>query len=157
MSKKDPITPEGHARFQAELERLWREERPKIVNEVADAAALGDRSENAEYIYGKKRLREIDRRMRYLNGLLERVRIVDPKTVSSDRVEFGATVTIEDEEGRRRTYQIVGVEEVDAKEGRISSKSPVGKALMNKKVGDIVVVERPIGDLEMELVDIRYV
>jgi transcription elongation factor GreB len=82
---------------------------------------------------------------------------VDPKTVSSDRVEFGATVTIEDEEGRRRTYQIVGVEEVDAKEGRISSKSPVGKALMNKKVGDIVVVERPIGDLEMELVDIRYV
>lgn len=151
-----PITPEGYARIEKELQRLWHEDRPKIVNEVADAAALGDRSENAEYIYGKKKLREIDRRMRYLSNLLESLTIIDPASNRKATVDFGCTVEVEDEEGRARTYQIVGEDEVDAKEGRISMKSPVGRALLNRKVGDVVLVDRPAGELELEIVSLRY-
>jgi transcription elongation factor GreB len=153
---KRPITPEGHARYQTELEQLWRVERPKVVNEVADAAALGDRSENAEYIYGKKKLREIDRRIGYLNKLLQHVVVVDPRTVRATVVKFGATVTVVDEDGDERTYQIVGDDEVDAKVRRISLKSPLGKALAGKKVGDIAVVHRPAGELEVEITAIAY-
>ena len=151
-----PITPDGYARLEAELQDLWHRERPKIVNEVSEAAALGDRSENAEYIYGKKRLREIDRRMKFLTELLKKLTVVDPVANASDRVDFGATVTIEDEEGRIRTYQIVGEDEVDAKKGRISMRSPMGKALLKRKVGDDVLVQRPAGELEVIITELRY-
>ncbi|MFO0727324.1 MAG: transcription elongation factor GreB [Myxococcota bacterium] len=155
-SEKKPITPGGFRRFQEELERLWRVDRPKIVQEVADAAALGDRSENAEYIYGKRKLREIDRRMGYLQGLLDRLVVIDPKTVRASVVKFGATVEVEDAEGQRKTYSIVGEDEVEASAGRISTKSPLGKALLGKKVGEVAVVARPAGELEIEIVALRY-
>ncbi|HJL41383.1 MAG TPA: transcription elongation factor GreB [Myxococcales bacterium LLY-WYZ-16_1] len=151
-----PITPEGYARFEKELQRLWHEDRPKIVQEVSDAAALGDRSENAEYIFGKKKLREIDKRMKYLSELLERLTVIDPAANAKDRVDFGATVEVEDEEGRVRTYQIVGEDEVDAKAGRISMKSPVGKSLLNQREGDNVLVDRPAGEIELVIRSITY-
>ena len=151
-----PITPQGYARLERELQDLWHQERPKVVNEVSEAAALGDRSENAEYIYGKKRLREIDRRMRYLTELLKKLTVIDPAANASDTVDFGAIVTTEDEEGRVRTYQIVGEDEVDAKQGRISMQSPMGKALLRRKVGDEVLVQRPAGELEMIITELRY-
>jgi transcription elongation factor GreB len=151
-----PITPQGFKRYQDELHELWHVERPKIVQEVSDAAALGDRSENAEYIYGKRKLREIDRRIRFLSELMDELVVVDPKEVRADRVKFGATVVVEDEDGAERTYQIVGADEVDAKNGRISSDSPIGKALLNKKPGDAVLVHRPAGEIELSIVDIRY-
>ena len=151
-----PITPEGYARLESELTDLWHQERPKVVQEVSDAAALGDRSENAEYIYGKKRLREIDRRMKFLTELLKKLTVIDPARNASDRVDFGAKVTIEDEEGRVRTYQIVGEDEVDAKRGRISMRSPVGKALLKHRVGDEVLVQRPAGELEMIITALSY-
>ena len=157
MSETKPITPAGYDRLNEELNDLWRHERPKVVQEVADAAAHGDRSENAEYKYGKRRLREIDRRMRYLSGLLDKLEVIDPSTVVSDRVQFGATVRIIDAEDRERTYQIVGVEEVDVKAGKISIASPMGRALLNKRVGDIAVIQRPAGDLDVEIVELRYV
>ena len=157
MSETKPITPAGYDRLNKELNDLWRHERPKVVQEVADAAAHGDRSENAEYKYGKRRLREIDRRMRYLSGLLDKLEVIDPATVQSDRVQFGATVRIIDAEDRERTYQIVGVEEVDVKAGKISIASPMGRALLNKRVGDIAVIQRPAGDLDVEIVELRYV
>lgn len=156
MATKKPITPEGYARLDKELQELWHQDRPRVVQEVSDAAALGDRSENAEYIYGKKRLREIDRRVRYLSGLLDRLEVIDPKTVSSDRVEFGATVEAEDEDGNLVRYQIVGEDEVEAKRKRISTKSPVGRALMGRRVGDDVLVHRPAGELELVITAITY-
>lgn len=155
MSTK-PITPEGYRRFEQELQDLWRVERPKVVQEVTEAAAHGDRSENAEYKYGKRRLREIDRRVEYLSKQLERFQIIDPKTVKSDRIQFGATVEVEDPEGRVRKYQIVGEEEADVKNGRISLASPYGKALSGRKVGEVVVVHRPAGELELEIKSLRY-
>lgn len=155
MSKK-PITPAGYRRFEDELHELWHTERPKVVQEVSEAAAHGDRSENAEYKYGKRRLREIDRRVEYLSKQLERFEIIDPKTVKSDRVAFGATVEVTGEDGKRRVYQLVGEEEADVKNGRISMASPYGKALYGKKVGDVVVVSRPAGELELEIKALRY-
>jgi transcription elongation factor GreB len=156
MATKKPITPGGYSRFEAELQRLWHEERPRIVQEVSDAAALGDRSENAEYVYGKKKLREIDRRIGYLTKLLEALEVVDPKRKRSNVVEFGATVVAADEEGNERTYQIVGEDEVDAKVGQISMASPIGRSLLGKKVGDVVLVVRPAGELELSIVSISY-
>ncbi len=153
---KRPITPAGYARLEKELDQLWHHERPKVVQEVSDAAALGDRSENAEYVYGKKRLREIDRKVKYLSGLLDRLEVVDPKTVRSERVQFGATVEVEDEDGERRTYHLVGEDEVEAKARRISMKSPVGKALLGRRVGDEVLVQRPAGEIALVLTSIRY-
>lgn len=153
---KRPITPEGYARLDKELRDLWHQERPRIVQEVSDAAALGDRSENAEYTFGKKKLREIDRRVKYLSNLLDRLDVIDPKDNAKGRVDFGATVTAEDEDGKQRVYQIVGEDEVDAKQGRISMKSPMGKALLNKRVDDDVLVERPAGDLELMITKIEY-
>lgn len=150
------ITPTGYQTLQDELHRLWHQERPKVVNEVSEAAALGDRSENAEYIYGKKRLREIDRRIRFLSGRIERLKVVDPTAQKSNRVEFGATVTTEDEEGARRVFSIVGEDEVAPKVGWISMQSPIGRALWRKTVGDEVEVQRPAGELYLEIVDIQY-
>lgn len=150
------ITPEGARKLSEELGRLRTIERPKTVQEVADAAAQGDRSENAEYIYGKKRLREIDRRMRFLSKRLEIAVVVDPAVKRGDKVFFGATVEVEDEAGNRGTYMVVGEDESDSKVGRISWRSPVGRALLGRRPGDIVMVRRPSGEAELEVIAVRY-
>lgn len=156
MSKKRYITRAGYDRLSAELKELWTVERRKVVAEVEAAAAHGDRSENAEYQYGKRRLREIDRRVRYLSKLLEEVTVVEPEERDTDRVYFGAWVTVEDEDGVEATYQIVGKDEFDASTRRISLDSPMGKALLGKSVGDVVLVRRPAGEVELEIVGVRY-
>ncbi|MRG91866.1 transcription elongation factor GreB [Polyangium spumosum] len=156
MPNPNYITPEGARRLSEELGRLRSVDRPRIVQEVADAAAQGDRSENAEYIYGKRKLREIDRRMHYLTKRLESAVVVDPKEQKGDKVFFGAAVEVEDEDGKRHTYRIVGEDEIDSKAGRISWKSPVGRALLGKRPGDVVTVRRPAGDIEMEIVSVKY-
>ncbi|MDC0747154.1 transcription elongation factor GreB [Polyangium mundeleinium] len=156
MPNPNYITPEGARRLSEELGRLRSVDRPRIVQEVADAAAQGDRSENAEYIYGKRKLREIDRRMHYLTKRLESAVVVDPKEQKGDKVFFGAAIEVEDEDGKRHTYRIVGEDEIDSKTGRISWKSPVGRALLGKSPGDVVTVRRPAGDIEMEIVSVKY-
>src|SRR5580700_8142024 len=150
------ITLAGAKRLQEELGTLRSKERPKVVREVADAAAQGDRSENAEYIYGKKRLREIDRRLNHLAKRLDKAVLVDPRQQRGDKVFFGATVDVEDESGARSTYVIVGEDETDSASGRISWRSPVGRALLGKKAGDVVLVRRPAGETEIEVVSVRY-
>lgn len=151
------ITPAGHARLLAEREHLQRRERPRVVSEVADAAAMGDRSENAEYIYGKRRLREIDRRMRWLDKRLDAAQVVDPALQEHrDRVYFGATVTAEDEAGSLRTWTLVGEDEVDVQAGRISHRSPIGAALLGKSTGDDVRVQAPGGTKCWCVIEIRY-
>lgn len=156
MAEKNYITPEGYKRLVDELTELATVERPRVVREVSDAAAEGDRSENAAYIYGKKRLREIDRRMGFLQRRLESIQVVKPEEQRKDRVFFGAWITVEDEEGDEHVYQIVGVDEVEASAGRISWKSPVGRALLGKKVGDSVTVRWHAGERELTVVDIAY-
>jgi transcription elongation factor GreB len=156
MAEKNYITPDGYKKLVDELTELATVERPKVVREVSDAAAEGDRSENAAYIYGKRRLREIDRRMGFLQRRLERVQIVKTEEQQKDKVRFGAWVTIEDEQGDERVYQIVGVDEVDAGRGRISWKSPVGRALLGKQIDDEVRVRWDQGERELTIVDIRY-
>jgi len=148
------LTPEGAQKLQSELADLVRVQRPKVVGEVAEAAAQGDRSENAEYIYGKKRLREIDRRIRFLEKRLEAAVVVQGTAADSDQVRFGAKVTVVDEEGTERSYVIVGPDESNPEKGYLSFQSPVGRALMKKRIGDVVVVKRPIGDLELEITGI---
>jgi transcription elongation factor GreB len=160
LSKKTShITPAGYQKLAAELDHLLRVERPRVVNEVSEAAAQGDRSENAEYIYGKKRLREIDRRMGFLQSRLDAVKVVDPRDqpAGTQQVFFGATVRLRDENDKEYTYQIVGEDEVDAGGGRISVRGPVGQALLKKRVGDVVTVRRPAGEMDFEVLDIRYV
>ncbi|WP_437785851.1 transcription elongation factor GreB [Sorangium sp. So ce1097] len=156
MSDPAYITPSGARKLSEELARLRSVERPRIVQEVADAAAQGDRSENAEYIYGKKKLREIDRRMHYLTKRLEKAVVVDPSEQRGDKVFFGAKVEIEDEDGARHTYQIVGEDEIDSASGRISWRSPVGRSLLGKRAGDVITVRRPAGEAEMEIISVRY-
>ena len=151
------LTPEGAKRLSGELDQLMRVERPRVVGEVAEAAAQGDRSENAEYIYGKKRLREIDRRIRFLTKRLESAVVVKPGEVGGDRVRFGAAVELRDENGKHSRYLLVGPDEADPGQGKLSFQSPLGKALMNKQVGDVVVVQRPMGEIEVEIVSINYV
>lgn len=157
MADPNYITPQGARKLSEELARLRSVERPKTVQEVADAAAQGDRSENAEYIYGKKRLREIDRRMHYLTKRLESAVVVDPKEKRGDKIFFGATVELEDEDGNNRVYQIVGEDEIDSARGQISWRSPLGRALLGKRQGDVVTVRRPAGELELEILAVRYV
>ncbi|MGI9505226.1 MAG: transcription elongation factor GreB [Geminicoccaceae bacterium] len=151
------LTPAGAARFQSELHELRAVERPKVVEVVSWAAGNGDRSENGDYIYGKKRLREIDRRMRFLIKRLEKAKIVDPgaQTVI-DRVFFGATVVYADEEERERTVTIVGVDEARLDRSEISLVSPVARALLRAKVGDWVLVRKPGGAEEIEIRTISY-
>lgn len=153
---KNPLTPEGFARIAEEQRRIMKEERPKVVDGVTTAAAEGDRSENAEYIYGKKRLREIDKRLRYLGNLLKDAQLIDPRNIRSHQVEFGATVTLRDEEQREKTWTIVGYGEADVDQGTISWKSPLAQALRNKRVGDVILLERPAGDIEYEVMRIAY-
>jgi transcription elongation factor GreB len=150
------ITPEGYERLRAELERLWREERPRVTREVAEAAAHGDRSENAEYIYGKKRLREIDRRIEFLGRRLDELRVVPPRDDRPDRVYFGAWVEIEDEDGAVSEYRIVGPDEFDVASGRISMDAPLGRALLGRAEGDAFTLQRPKGPVTYTVVAIRY-
>jgi transcription elongation factor GreB len=151
------ITRIGAERLHAELLQLLHKERPKVTAEVSAAAAQGDRSENAEYLYGKRRLREIDRRIRFLQQRLDTCTVVvpaDQKDVA--RIYFGATVTVQDEEGNRTTYQLVGPDEIDATGGRISVDSPVGRALIGKRLEEEVSVVRPRGETLWTIVEIRY-
>lgn len=151
------LTPEGAKKYADELKQLLHVERPRIVAEVADAAAQGDRSENAEYIYGKKRLREIDRRIRFLTKRLESAEVVRSEGAARpEEVRFGACVEVVDENGRRSRYVIVGPDEADPAAGRISFQSPLGKSLMKRRVGDTIVVQRPIGEIELEILSITY-
>lgn len=150
------ITPEGLKKLKDELSHLLLHERPQVVKTVTWAASLGDRSENADYIYGKRRLREIDRRIRFLEKRLEYVEIIDPKTQSTQKVQFGATVTLADENNKHSTYQIVGEDEFDLKLGKISWNSPIAKALLGKATGDVITVQRPIGPIEYEIVRVSY-
>jgi transcription elongation factor GreB len=156
VSTKNYITREGYNKLVGELTQLATVERPKVVREVSDAAAEGDRSENAAYIYGKRRLREIDRRMGFLQRRLKDVQIVEGKQ-QKGKVFFGATVEVEDEDtGESLTFRIVGVDESDPKHGRISWQSPVGKALLGKKLGDSVKVKWHAGSRELTITEISY-
>lgn len=155
--KKNYITPEGFERLKKEYSDLLHVERPKLVETVAWAASNGDRSENADYIYGKRRLREIDSRLRFLTGRLDAAEVVDPKTLSGEKVVFGATVTIVNEDDITHVYKIVGEDEFDIKAGKISWQSPVALALLGKKVGDDVIVKKPSGEefLTIEKIEFR--
>jgi transcription elongation factor GreB len=152
---KNYITPAGFARLKAELARLVETERPEVVKTVAWAASLGDRSENADYIYGKRRLREIDRRVRFLIKRLESAEVVHSSGRETDQVFFGATVKVLSKDGAREVT-IVGVDEVDAAHGRVSWMSPVAKALIKARVGDTVVVRAPGGDERLEILEVAY-
>ena len=150
------ITPEGAKKLRAELDELWLVERPRVTQQVADAAALGDRSENAEYIYGKRRLREIDRRVRFLSKRLEEIRIVNEPPSDPKRCFFGAWVTVEDDDGAEKTYRIVGADESDLSTGYISMDSPVARALMGKREGDTLMIKVPRGDVEYTILRVKY-
>ncbi|HUN69215.1 MAG TPA: transcription elongation factor GreB [Burkholderiales bacterium] len=152
---KNYITPAGYARLKAELKRLVETERPEVVRTVSWAAKNGDRSENGDYLYGKKRLREIDRRVRFLIKRLEAATIVDSAGRDSDQVFFGATVRLKSGSGER-TVAIVGVDEVDPAAGRVSWISPIAKALLKAREGDIVTVKTPAGPEELEILEVRY-
>ena len=151
------ITPDGLARIRAEYDELFAVERPKIVETVSWAASLGDRSENADYIYGKRRLREIDRRLGYLARIMKEAKVVDPaKQEARDQVRFGATVELADEDDNRRQVTIVGNDEAEASEGRIGWSAPLARALVGAKVGDERIVRLPAGEKSYEVVAIRY-
>jgi transcription elongation factor GreB len=151
------MTPQGHAALQAELHALWHVERPKVVEVVSWAAGLGDRSENADYQYGKRRLREIDRRVRFLRKRLERAEVVDPaRQTKRAQVFFGATVTYARADDTEVTVTIVGMEEAEARAGRISWVSPVARALLGRRVGDVVRLRTPSGVEEIEVLSIAY-
>jgi transcription elongation factor GreB len=154
------MPPGGFARMKTELDALVQKERPELVATVAWAAGNGDRSENGDYIYGKKRLREIDRRIRFLVRRLDRAEVVDPAAPrddgDADRVYFGATVTVADAKGDERTVSIVGIDEIVTARGYVSWISPVARALLRARVGDTVVVRTPAGPEELEIVDVRY-
>jgi transcription elongation factor GreB len=149
-------TPEGARRLKEELDFLWRKKRPEVTRAVSEAAAQGDRSENAEYIYGKKQLREIDSRVRFLRQRLEGMVVVDQPPSDPSRVYFGAWVTVEDEEGTGTDYRIVGPDEFDLPLGLISMDSPLGRALMRKAVDDEFTIDLPTGRKTFTVVAIRY-
>jgi len=156
-SKPRFITPDGLKRIKAEYDELFGVERPKIVETVSWAASLGDRSENADYIYGKRRLREIDRRLAHLARIMKAAKVVDPAAqLSRDEVRFGATVELADEDDNRRTLTIVGDDEADASSGRIGWSAPLARAFIGAKVGDERIVRLPAGEKSYEVVGIRY-
>jgi|SRR5437868_5276099 len=151
------ITPEGLARLRSEYEELFGVERPKIVEVVSWAASLGDRSENADYLYGKKRLREIDRRLGYLARIMKAAKVVDPAMQQDrDQIRFGATVELADEDDNRRTLTIVGDDETDASAGRIGWSAPIARALIGARIGDERIVRLPSGEKSYEVVAITY-
>lgn len=150
------ITPEGEAALKAELHHLWKVERPQVTQQVSDAAALGDRSENAEYIYGKKRLREIDRRVRYLRKRLEVLKVVDQLPTDTNRVYFGAWVELYREDDSTVTYRLVGPDEIDPAKNHISIDSVLGRALLGKHLDDEVSVDTPSGRHRYEIIAVDY-
>jgi transcription elongation factor GreB len=151
------ITPAGLKRLRSEYDELFGVERPKIVEVVSWAASLGDRSENADYLYGKRRLREIDRRLSHLARIMKAAKVVDPAAQQSrDQVRFGATVELGDEDDNRRTLTIVGDDETDASAGRIGWSAPLARALIGARVGDERIVRLPAGEKSYEIVSIRY-
>lgn len=156
MSAKVYITPQGARKLRDELNNLWRVTRPEVTRQVSEAAALGDRSENADYIYGKKRLREIDKRIRYLQKRLDNLEIVDRTPDDTSKVFFGAWVKLEDEDGKVSTLRIVGSDEFDPALGWISLESPMAKSLIGRKKKDDIVVDLPAGRSELYILDISY-
>ncbi len=153
---KNYLTPRGFQRLCKERDWLLRDERPRVVAEVAYAASLGDRSENAEYIYGKKRLRAIDRRLRWLRKRIDAAEVVEPAIDRGTRVFFGATVTVGYPDGRERTVELVGEDEIDSEIGRISWKSPLGRAVMRKEEGDGVRFEHAGEVISLEIIEVDY-
>jgi transcription elongation factor GreB len=154
---KNYITPNGFQKLQEELDQLWKQERPILVKTITWAASNGDRSENGDYIYGKKKLREIDRRVRFLRKRLECAEVVDPaKRQHCDQVFFGATVTVCNDKGDEHTYSIVGVDEANATTGKISWVSPLARALLKLHEGDTVTLQIPTGNTELEICAITY-
>ena len=150
------ITPEGERRLRDELEQLWRGERPRVTQAVAEAAAQGDRSENAEYTDGKRRLREIDRRVRFLRKRLDGMVVVDQPPADRAKVYFGAWVTVEADDGAQSRYRVVGPDEFDREPGYISMDSPLGRALLRRSLDEEVTVELPGGSRTMVIVEIEY-
>lgn len=155
-SGKNYITPQGLHRLREELRLLLDEQRPEIVRVVSWAASNGDRSENGDYIYGKRKLREIDRRIRFLSKRIELAEVVNPLQHSGTTVAFGATVVVEDESGKKKQYSIVGVDETDIARGRISWLSPMGKALLQGEKGEVVTIRTPKGEEDLEILEVRY-
>jgi transcription elongation factor GreB len=153
---KNYITAEGAEKLKSELKKLLNVDRPELVQVITWAASNGDRSENGDYIYGKRRLREIDRRIRFLTQRLESAEIVDPALQDHAKVLFGASVVVLDEQQQKRTLRVVGQDEIDTTQGWISWKAPLAKALLNSKVGDVVSVHTPKGVQEYEVVKISY-
>jgi len=159
MADRPPrfITPEGFARIRVEYEKLFGVERPKLVETIAWAAANGDRSENGDYIYGRKRLREIDRRLGYLSKVMKQAKVVDPAAQEQrDTIRFGATVELADENDDRRILTLVGEDEADASNGRVSWAAPIARALIGARVGDERIVRLPAGEKSYEVTAIRY-
>jgi transcription elongation factor GreB len=159
MSDRPPrfITPQGFAHIRAEYEQLFSSERPKLVETIAWAAANGDRSENGDYIYGRKRLREIDRRLSYLSKVMKSAKVVDPsRQEQRDTVRFGATVELADEDDKRRIITLVGEDEADATSGQVSWAAPIARALVGAKVGDERIVRLPSGEKSYEIMRIDY-
>ena len=154
-SKPGYITVQGYRRFEEEADRLWNVDRPKMAKAVQVAAAEGDRSENAEYQYSKQRLAAIDRRLRFLGRRLKVLTIVDESPPDDGRVYFGSWVTIEDEDGDTQTYRVVGPDEIDSAKKWISMDSPVGKALLSRRVGDEITLRRPKGEATAEIIEVR--
>lgn len=151
------ITPQGFARIREEYEELFSTERPKLVETIAWAAANGDRSENGDYIYGRKRLREIDRRLSHLSRIMKAAKIIDPASQQSrDQVRFGATVELADEADNRRMLTIVGDDEADASVGRIGWSAPIARALIGARTGEERIVRLPSGEKSYEIMAIRY-
>jgi transcription elongation factor GreB len=157
LGARNYMTPEGFARMREELDTFLRKERPEVVKVVSWAAGNGDRSENGDYIYGKKRLREIDRRVRYLSKRLANAEVVDQaRRAKTNKVFFGATVTTANENGDERTVKIVGVDEVDLAKGHVSWISPIAKALLRAEEGEVVKLRTPHGIEELEILSVQY-
>lgn len=150
------ITAEGERQLKAELHQLWKVERPQVTQSVSEAAAMGDRSENADYIYGKRRLREIDRRVRYLSKRLDEVTVVSQAPDDTGRIFFGAWVTLEDDAGSEHRYRLVGPDEIDPKRGYISIDSPMARALLGKRVDSDIDIQTPSGRGEYTVLAIDY-
>ena len=153
---KNYMTPMGAARLREELHRLLHVDRPEMVKTVSWAASNGDRSENGDYIYGKRRLREIDRRIRFLSKRLDSAEVVDPARQKGEQVLFGARVKVEDEDGRIKEFQIVGIDEADVRAGKVSWISPMARALLTHKKGDVVTLRTPKGDEDLEILEVIY-
>jgi transcription elongation factor GreB len=150
------ITPEGEQMLRAELQQLWKVDRPQVTATVHEAAKNGDRSENGDYIYGKRRLREIDSRVRFLSRRLEQLTVVKDRPADTNKVFFGAHVVVEDEEGKLSQYRIVGPDEFDLRLGKLSMDSPLARALLGKRIGDEVLVTTPAGEQYLVIADICY-